>query len=191
MSPAASATPRERLLNAALRLFYEEGIGRVGVDRIVSEAPVTRATFYRHFRSKDELVAACLQGVDALRRSAAEDLAATVPAPAAQLRAVAAGIGEELCTPGFRGCVFINAAAEYPDPRSAPRLAIEEHRRWFAEHLRTLLAAAGLPNPDRAARHLVMLRDGAMVAGALSDPAAARETLVTGTDRLLQVAGVD
>jgi AcrR family transcriptional regulator len=184
-------TPRERLMTTALRLFYEEGIGRVGVDRIVSEAPVTRATFYRHFRSKDDLVAACLQSFDATRRAQAETVAAEHPAPADQLRAIADGIGDELCTPGFRGCLFINAAAEYPDPQSAPRQAIEEHRRWFAEHLRTLLADAGHPTPDRAAKHLVMLRDGAMVAGSLADPAAARETLVTGTSRLLQVSGID
>jgi AcrR family transcriptional regulator len=190
MPPAPSAPPRERLLNTALRLFYEEGIGRVGVDRIVSEAPVTRATFYRHFRSKDELVAASLQRFDGIRRTGAETLAAAHPAPADQLRAIVAGIGDELCTPGFRGCVFINAAAEYPDPDSAPRRAIDAHRRWFAEHLRTLLADAGHPHPDRAARHLVMLRDGAMVAGALADPVAARETLTTGIDRLLQVAGI-
>jgi AcrR family transcriptional regulator len=190
MSPTAAAAPRDRLLHTALRLFYEEGIGRVGVDRIVSEAPVTRATFYRHFRSKDELVAACLQMFDAMRRSAADALSASDARPADQLRAVAAGIGDEVCTPGFRGCVFINAAAEYPDPQSAPRQAIDEHRRWFADYLRTLLAAAGHEHPDRAARHLVMLRDGAMVAGALADPAAARETLVTGVDRLLAVSGI-
>jgi AcrR family transcriptional regulator len=191
MSSATAEAPRERLLNTALRLFYEDGIGRVGVDRIVSEAPVTRATFYRHFRSKDELVASCLQMFDAVRRSQAETLAASHPAPTEQLRAIAAGIGDELCAPGFRGCVFINAAAEYPDPQSAPRRAIAEHRRWFAEHLRTLLVTAGHPHPDRAARHLVMVRDGAMVAGSLADPKMARETLVTAIDRLLQVAGID
>jgi AcrR family transcriptional regulator len=191
MSPTTSAAPRERLLNTALRLFYEEGIGRVGVDRIVSEAPVTRATFYRHFRGKDELVAACLQMFDAMRRAQAETLAASGTAPADQLRSVAGGIGDELCTPGFRGCVFINAAAEYPDPDSAPRRAIDEHRRWFAEYLQTLLTGAGHAHPDRAARHLVMLRDGAMVAGSLADPATARETLVTGVDRLLEVSGID
>jgi AcrR family transcriptional regulator len=191
VSSPTPAPPRERLLTTALHLFYAEGIGRVGVDRIVTEAPVTRATFYRHFAGKDDLVTACLQAFDASRRSGAEALAAAQPSPADQLRAVAAGIGDEVCTPGFRGCVFINAAAEYPDPASAPRQAVEEHRRWFAEYLRSLLEAAGHRDPDRAARHLVMLRDGAMVAGALADPVAARETLVTGFRRLLEVSGID
>jgi AcrR family transcriptional regulator len=179
---------RERLLTTALRLFYEEGIARVGVDRIVSEAPVTRATFYRHFASKDDLVAACLQAADELRRPAIENLEGS---PGQRLRAIATGIGDELCTAGFRGCVFINAAAEYPDPESAPRQAVEEHRRWFADHLRSLLAAAGHAEPDAAARHLVMVRDGAMVAGYLADPAVARETLVRGFEGLLRVAGID
>jgi AcrR family transcriptional regulator len=171
-----------------LRLFYTEGVGRVGVDRIVSEAPVTRATFYRHFASKDDLVAACLKTADEHRRAATEAIAGS---PADQLHAIAAGIGDELCSPGFRGCIFINAAAEYPDADSGPRQVIAEHRAWFAEHLRSLLEAAGHKQPDRAARHLVMLRDGAMVAGSLADPVAARETLVTGTDRLLRVSGID
>src|SRR3954454_24645098 len=102
---------RERLLRTASELFYAEGIRAVGVDRVIEVAGVTRATFYRHFPSKDTLVVAYLRAVHDAARTVAGDK------PGEQrLRRVVGTMSELVCAPGFRGCSFINAAAEFADP---------------------------------------------------------------------------
>jgi AcrR family transcriptional regulator len=189
-TPAAPrvSEARERLLRTASALFYGEGIRAVGVDRVIAEAGVTRATFYRHFPSKDDLVVAYLRSVDEAVRAVAGPRAGTPPEAAAQLRAIVDAMAETLCSRGFRGCSFINAAAEFPDPHSPVHRAVAEHRRWLADLFTADLAAAGHPDPEGAAAHLMMLRDGAMVAGYLADPGRARRTLTRGVESILAEA---
>ncbi len=185
-TPVRTSAARDRLLATASATFYREGIRGVGVDRIVTEAGVTRATFYRHFPGKDELVVTYLRAVDAAVRARVGEVPAGDPEAAAGLvRAIAGGIGDELCSRGFRGCPFINAAAEFPDPASPVHRAVVEHRSWLADLLTRAFAAAGRPDPAEAARRFVMLRDGAMVAGYLGDPEAARSTLLAAVEGLL------
>ncbi|MER5647504.1 helix-turn-helix domain-containing protein [Streptosporangium sp. NPDC002524] len=178
---------RSRLLDTATRLFYAEGIHSVGIDRIVAEARVTRATLYRHFPGKEDLVLAYLNQVDlAMRGQADEALAAGLPADGT-LRAIGESIAQGIGSPGFRGCAFLNAAAEYPDPESPVRKAVLAHRRWFLETVTEPLARIRETGAEPAARHFVMLRDGAMAAGCLFDPALICETFLHGVDRLLRV----
>ena len=107
---------RARILATADRLFYAKGIRAVGVDRVVAEARVTRVTFYRHFPSKDHLIAAYLnrrlehdQGQFArLRRDHPDD-------PRAVLTALVQALAKRHAAPGFRGCAYANLAAEYCD----------------------------------------------------------------------------
>lgn len=173
---AVRPKPRERLLQTASDLFYAEGIHAVGVDRLIAEAGVPKATFYRHFPSKDDLVLAYLRGRDASIRARMAAAYADTGTPQQVLDLLIAGISEEACGPGFRGCPFINAAAEYPDPEHAVRRLIDEHRTWFRDTLAALAEACGHPDPPTAAVTLVMLRDGAMVGGYL-DRAAASDAL--------------
>ena len=137
-------------MGTASRLFYTEGIRAVGVDRVMAEADVARGTFYRHFEGKDDLVRAYLeakdQGIRALLAEAREGLGD----PAVFLAAVAHGIGEELCGPGFRGCPFINAAAEYPERDSAVHQAVLAHRAWFHEVLQDAFQQVGVADPARS-----------------------------------------
>ncbi|TVT46222.1 TetR/AcrR family transcriptional regulator [Amycolatopsis rhizosphaerae] len=186
--PSATGTrpseARERLLRTASELFYAEGIRAVGVDRVLAEANVTRATFYRHFPSKDDLVVAYLRTVDEAARAVA---ARAKPGPE-RLRATVAEMAELVCSPGFRGCAFINAAAEFPDPDSPVHRAVTEHREWLGSLFVHDLAEAGHPDPEGAAAHLMMLRDGAMVAGYLADADRARATLIRGLDAILSAA---
>jgi AcrR family transcriptional regulator len=165
--PAPPRPARERLLDAADRLFYGHGIHAVGVDAVITEAGVTRATFYRHFPAKDELVRAYVQRRDAAVRDAAHAVLARRSPPGEALAAVVAGIDADVCRPGSRGCPFINAAVEYPDPAHPAAQAVQAHRAWFRELLVTLLTALGRPEPDADADVLVLLRDGAMVGGGL------------------------
>ncbi|MGK5640817.1 TetR/AcrR family transcriptional regulator, partial [Streptomyces sp. URMC 126] len=143
--------PRQRLLDTAGRLFYAEGIQAVGVERLVTEAGVTRATFYRHFAGKDGLVDAYL----AARGARVEDAVAAVLAAHRgrdALFAIMDMIADSLCRPGFRGCGFLNAAAEYPDPSHAVRVRVAAHRHWFHGVLRTVVEDASHPDPERVAR---------------------------------------
>jgi AcrR family transcriptional regulator len=191
MTSAQAAVPervsaaRSRLLGTASRLFYAEGIHAVGVDRIVAEAQVTRATFYRHFPGKEELVVAYLRTQDAGVRAALGDEPQTPEAATALLRLMVDGMGGEICRAGFRGCPFINAAAEYPDPAHPVHVAVVEHRTWLEGVARQALERSGHPEPASAARTFMMLRDGAMVAGYLDDPRQASDGLRTAVETLV------
>jgi AcrR family transcriptional regulator len=166
-------TPKERLLSTASRLFYNEGIHSVGVDRLVTEAQVTRATFYRHYPGKDALVEAYLRAKHAELEAAVTDFTAEDDARAA-LDALLEFIGYNVSLPNFRGCNFINAAAEFPDPSSPVRVAIDEHRQWFLKTVTALAARLGHPDPIQAGQTLVLLRDGAFAGAPLGDPEAIR-----------------
>jgi AcrR family transcriptional regulator len=182
-TPAAS--PRIRLLETARRLFYAEGIHAVGVDRLVTEAGVTRATFYRHFPAKEALVEAYLRATDADLRHAVDDAIAGDD-PQQALRALLDLIGHTTNAPGFRGCHFINAAAEYPDAAHPVRIAIGEHRAWFQETVTGLAGRIGHPDPAEAGQILVLLHDGALAAAQLDDPEAVRRTVKNAALQLLQ-----
>ncbi|SEQ93927.1 TetR/AcrR family transcriptional regulator [Lentzea albida] len=176
---------RSRLLSTATRIFYSEGLHSVGIDRIVAEAKVTRATLYRHFASKDDLVVAYLQTVAQMDRDQVEQaLGSGLPADQA-LRAVAQGIAAGIESAGFRGCAFLNAAAEFPDPAHPVLNAVLEHRAWFLQTITDLFAQIEEKSAAAAARHFVMLRDGAMAAGCLTDPAAVGATFLAGVEGLL------
>jgi AcrR family transcriptional regulator len=186
LPPAKTSAARERLLDTAARIFYAEGINTVGVSRIVKEADVTLATFYRHFPSKQDLVLAYLQRVHddfASRAAAAQDAAKE---PGDVLKTIATNITAQLLEPDFRGCAFINAASEFEDPQGPIKRAVLAHRAWFYALIRDAFASAGHPQPDLAASHYVMLRDGATTAGHLGDPAQARDTFERGLDGLLR-----
>ncbi|MFR9731239.1 TetR/AcrR family transcriptional regulator [Saccharopolyspora sp. MS10] len=176
---------RARLLNAATALFYAEGLHSVGVDRVIAEAQVTRATLYRHFPSKDDLLVAYLTLVDEAMRARVEAVLARETDPDEIVRAVGQAVAEDIRSPGFRGCAFLNAAAEYPAPDHPVHRAVLAHRTWFLETMSELFSGIGKMDPHPAAQHFVMLRDGAMTAGCLSDPEPICETFLRGVDGLL------
>ena len=176
---------RDRLLATATRIFYAEGIHSVGVDRIIAAAKVTRATFYRHFPGKEDLVVAYLQAADQAIRGQVDGATAGLPAPDA-LQAVAESIAQDIRSAGFRGCAFLNAVAEYPDPGHPVHQAVLAHRQWFLETITSLLAGIQKAEAEPAAQHFVMLRDGAMAAGCLFDRAQVCATFLRGVEGLIR-----
>ncbi|GIF53486.1 TetR family transcriptional regulator [Asanoa ferruginea] len=176
---------RLRLLTTATRVFYAEGIHSVGVDRIIGEAKVTRATFYRHFPGKEDLVLAYLQSADQGIRGQVETALTAGVSPGEGLRAIAAAIAQGIQSPGFRGCAFLNAVAEYPDLAHPVHQAVLAHREWFLDTVTTLMARIEAAGAEAAAQQFVMLRDGAMAAGCLFDPAAICATFLRGVDGLV------
>jgi AcrR family transcriptional regulator len=171
MIAVVQGSVRERLIEAASELFYAYGLRAVSVDKVIDRAGTTKVTFYRHFPSKDELVVAYLEQRAELERAGIGAAVAANDGDAeATFRLVAQATGDLACTAGFRGCPFINAAAEYPDPDSAVRRLIAEHRGWYRATFRVLVEPLGLEDPAGVADDLMLLRDGAMVAGYLDDP---------------------
>lgn len=178
---------RTRLLATATRIFYSEGIHAIGVDRIIAESKVTRATFYRHFPGKEDLVLAYLQEVHRMDRAAVDAAVAANPSSAEVLSAIATAIAKNIKSPGFRGCAFLNAAAEYPTEGTPVHGMIIEHRQWFLDTVQKLLTDVAPDSADAAARHFVMLRDGAMAAGCLFDPTLVSETFLRGVEGLVRI----
>ncbi|MEV4334760.1 TetR/AcrR family transcriptional regulator [Streptomyces sp. NPDC049597] len=151
---------RERLLDTAEELFYAEGIRAVGVERIVAESGVGRASFYRHFASKDDLVVAVLRRRDeAWRAWLAERVAALGGEPLDVFHALA----ERFSRADFRGCAFINTMAETADTGSPAYRVAAEHKESVTAYVAGLLADCGHPEADELARRFVLLMDGAIV----------------------------
>jgi AcrR family transcriptional regulator len=164
---ARPSAARDRILATANRLFYDEGIHQVGIQRIVAEAGVTRVTFYRHFPAKDDLVAAYLE----LRTQYDKDqvsgiIAANADDPARALTELAVALTRDDFASMKRGCPFINASAEFAvgDPAREYGTHI---RAWVVERLEELLTLVGHHSPAATARQLMMVRTGAVVSGAL------------------------
>jgi AcrR family transcriptional regulator len=190
MADTATRKPsgaRQRLLDTASGIFYRDGIHSVGVDRVVAEAGVTRATFYRHFPGKEDLVLAYLQAEDDALRGQFSAAAGLGLGGDELLAAIIDAIADDVSRNHTRGCPFINASAEYPDATSPVRLTVTAHRAWFRGQLLDALEAAGRDDSAQRAGALVLLRDAALVGGYLDGPDTMRDTFVR-TAR--QVAGL-
>ena len=156
--------PRERLLAVAAELFYQHGIRAVGVEAIAEAAGTNKMTLYRHFPSKDELVA------EYLRQAAREaDYCWQVYArahpgdPLAQIRTWLAEMADHLANPGERGCALANAAVELPDKAHPARRVIEDCKIAQRNRLIDLCRGAGLSDPEMLADELHLLLEGARV----------------------------
>lgn len=169
-TPAPHSPVRERILETASELFYRDGIRAVSADKIIAAADVSKVTFYRHFRTKDNLVVAYLEASAARERHLITEARATnVGRPEDTLSFLATLAGELACRPGFRGCAFVNAGAEYPDADHPVRTTIVTHRNWYLAMFAELADELGADDPAVVADELMMLRDGAMVAGHVGD----------------------
>lgn len=167
-----------RILDVAAARFYGQGIRAVSADTLIADAGVTKATFYRHFPTKDDLVVAYLDAViDAEQSMLARWRGEHPEDPAAVLGLYLDALTADACGPSFRGCPFINAAAEYPDAAHPVRAAVARHRAWLLEQTTALARAMGVEDPETAGAQLVLLRDGFLVASEAGAQPAAGEAL--------------
>jgi AcrR family transcriptional regulator len=156
--------PRERILEAARDLFYCRGIRAVGVDEIAAAAQTNKMTLYRHFESKDLLVAEYLRSLNAYAIARDEEIMRAHPGdPYAQLCALITRVGNDLCDADLRGCPMANAAVEFPEKSHPARIVIEESKKQQAERLAKLCRDAGFVEPERLAEELFLLFEGACV----------------------------
>ena len=189
--PAATktASTRERLLDVAAPLFYERGFHAIGIDNIIDGVGVTKTTFYNHFESKDALIVAVLDQKDSRDLQALrEAIQSRAGSPRDKLLVVFDVIEEWLSDPDFRGCLFINAATQFPHENDPVHRAAARH----LEHLRGELAvharAAGAAEADALASQLCMLIAAAVTArqalGVMDAALTARKMAETLIERL-------
>jgi len=175
-APAAGAEPkalprlsaRDRLLAAADKLFYAEGVHVVGVDRIVEQAGVTKASLYNTFGSKEALVRAYLAQHFRRRQERIARVLAAHDTPRERILGVFAEVEDMLAGSQFRGCRFISAAAE-SRPGEASELVAGEYRAWLWSLFTELAEAAGATDARQLGRRLLLVYDGAAVAARM-DP---------------------
>ena len=157
-------SPRERILSAASELFYRHGIRAVGVDAVAEAAETNKMTLYRHFSSKDELVAEYLQRLAEKAKASWDRLEGDYPGePSAQLRAWLKDMAAHVASADERGCALANAAVELPEKDHPARRVIEAFKTAQRERLVQLCAAASLAEPEMLADELFLLLEGARV----------------------------
>jgi len=166
----AGSDARERILETAERLFYRDGYRAVGVDTIIAESGVAKMTLYRHFGSKDELIAAFLERANHQLLEWIEGLITPQADPAAALVAVFEGVAKLASSPECLGCAFVGAAAEFPEPEHPGHRVALGHKRAVAARLRELAEAAGATDPDELAEELLLVMDGAWSASRVFGP---------------------
>jgi AcrR family transcriptional regulator len=157
---------KRRLLEAADRLFYEEGIHQVGIDRVIEQAGVAKSSLYYAFGSKDELVRNYLADRHAKWAARLVERMSRQDDPRDKVLAVFDALGELFAEPSFNGCAFINAAAEAP-PGSAEDSATHDFRAWLHELFSTLCRQLDVEHPHELSEQLIFLYDGANISAQL------------------------
>jgi AcrR family transcriptional regulator len=181
VSPHANAQtpPRERILAAASELFYRHGIRAVGVEAIAEAAGTNKMTLYRHFSSKDELVAEYLRRLAQASGTLWDALAAAHPDdPRAQLTGWLAAMQAHVLDVDQRGCALANAAIELPDKDHPARRVIEEFKSAQRDRLVALSGATGIAEPELLADELFLLLEGARVSAQSLGPKGPASRLV-------------
>jgi AcrR family transcriptional regulator len=180
---------RERILRTASDLFYREGARAVGVDLIVERADIAKTSLYRHFRTKDDLIAAFLEREDEQFWQQWDRVAHLHREDArAELDAHMKWIGERLARSGYRGCPQLNTAAEFSDVRHPARRVAVAHKRHLRERLNGIAERLGVPRPNELAAQLVLLVNGAFVSSQTITGGEAVPVLLAASNALVTAA---
>jgi AcrR family transcriptional regulator len=164
MPKTETETARGRVLRTASELFYEHGFHAVGVDLIIERAGVAKATLYRHFPTKDDLIAAYLEVADA-RFSAWFDGSINPDAtPGEALAGIFDAVAILAASPECLGCTFQVTAAEFPEVSHPGHAVALAHKQAVRGRLGELAMEAGARRPDELADGLLLLMDGAFAA---------------------------
>jgi len=177
---------RDKILATAADLFYQQGIRAVGFDLVVEQAGVAKASLYRHFRTKDDLVVAFLQRMDHDFWHTWETVTAQHADDArAELHAQLAWIGERASQPDYRGCPQLNIAAEFPEVDHPARKLATAHKRELRRRLQVIAERLHCAAPDALAGQLAVLINGAFVSTPLYEPGEATMLLQRAADALI------
>lgn len=184
-----ASSKREHLVNTALGLFYREGFHATGIDRILAESGVAKMTLYKHFKSKDDLIIAALESRFA---PAAEKMAwafAHLPPREAILR-VFDGLHAWIREQEFCGCAFINAAAEFHDRDHPVHRLAASYKAATQTYFRSALERLQAAEPERLARQLQYLMEGAISMAHIEGPSDQALEAREAANQLMHAAGV-
>jgi AcrR family transcriptional regulator len=187
--PRSAVDVRERILETASALFYRRGVRAVGVDLVVEEAGVAKTSLYRHFRTKDDLIAAFLHREDEDFWQCWDNTTQRHPSDAeAELEAQLKWIGERVSRPNYRGCPQLNVAAEFPDLDHPARAVATAHKKELRRRLRNLAERLRAKRPDELAAQLSLLINGAFVSSQIFSADEATPILLASSRALIASA---
>jgi len=187
VSPRNPAASRQRLIETAAALFYRRGIHRTSIDEVVAEAGLTKPTLYRHFGSKDALVAAVVEYRSICWSEAIEARISSARSPVRRIVAVFEFLEEFIAARNFRGCALVNASVEILDPSTAGRKCAQANKQRNRERLERLARNAGLTKPKALAASLSLLFEGAIVTAYVESDADAGRDARRAAERLIQL----
>lgn len=178
---------RDRLIEEATTLFYNHGFHAVGLDRVIDAAGVTKTTFYNHFESKDDLIVEVLHRRDQTEMSAWRQWMRERGGvdPRGQILSLFDLLREWFRDEAFRGCMFMNAAVEFPAPNDPVHVAAARHSEHLYAELRRLAVDAEADDADLVARQVLMLLSGALLARHVSLDTTAADTARAAAEAVL------
>jgi AcrR family transcriptional regulator len=185
-----SVPTRERIVAAASRLFYDEGIGRVSMDAVAEKAGVTKRTLYYHFRSKDDLIAAYLDGRDqpnlALFRRWFDGTEGELPE---KVRGIFINLAASARHPKWKGCGFLRTTAELAHMPGHPAIKVgAAHKKRFESWMQDMIEAEGIRDGLPLARQIMLLLDGSFAVALLHRDPTYMETAGDAASTLVRTA---
>ncbi|OPA73849.1 TetR family transcriptional regulator [Paenibacillus selenitireducens] len=178
---------KERILRVASDLFYKDGVRAVGIDRIIEESGVAKASFYRNYPTKDSLIVAYLELRHDRRTDHVEAVKLRYPnSPKEQLYSLLDEALERMTNPEFRGCPFMNAVVEFPDlDHPGHQCAVESrHRIW--DSIEDIAKEAGARSPTELVSQLRMLIDGATMNAYIDKASFRSEYFINAAKQLIE-----
>ncbi len=180
---------RDELVRKAMEVFYRDGFHATGMDKLVVETGVSKTSMYKHFRTKEDLILAVLRLRDeSFRNRILRRVEQIADTPAGQLIATFDALKEWFEEDDFRGCMFLKAAAEYQDSTHPIHVQAAEHKRVMLEYLTSLARQSGVQAPERLARQVVLLQEGAIVSAVLLKNGSPAEDAKSAAQLLLEDA---
>lgn len=181
-------TPRDRLIQAATRLFCKYGINATGIDAIVSEAGTAKTTLYTLFGSKADLVEAVLRSESRIWRDWFFAAIETASGPRAKLDAIFPVLKRWFSENDYSGCVFINAVGEHDKAETRLRAITLQHKSLVLAHITALAREAGARKPEALTHQIGLLMDGAIVAAMVTRDPGVADAAGTAANALLDQA---
>jgi len=167
-----SASKRDELIQKALKIFYRDGFHATGMDKLVKETGISKTSMYNHFRTKEDLILAALRLRDELFRNRmyrrVEELSDD---PRGQLEALFTSLDEWFHSEEFKGCMFIKASGEYPLHGTPIHNISAEHKTLVQSYIEEIATKAGARDPETLAKHLMLLKEGAIITAHMHGPA--------------------
>jgi len=156
---------RQQLIESAIKRFYRDGFRNVGIDQILTDVGISKTAFYKHFECKEDLMLAALEVQNLWLQNTFHEMIRTRggDSPIAQLRAVLDVVEMVIQSEEFQGCIFVNAAMEFPLMHEPAHIAAAENKRAIEAIVFEIAERAGAANPKALAEELCLIIEGTYI----------------------------